>query len=169
MLANDDLDDSFRAAVQASVLNFSMITLTTDSCNWQPALNPEYPDFFLYNVTCAHPSLNAGSYWNVVNFVSTTCALYPCVKDYYGEVIDTKYKETVVRETPASRSPEDASFSVAPQTLFNDHRVINNRLITLENVSSLATPDRIFNSTWVDGKNVSVPHECFYEVPGTYI
>ncbi|KAL1650635.1 hypothetical protein SLS61_005884 [Didymella pomorum] len=36
-------------------------------------------------------------------------------------------------------------------------------------MSSLISPDRILNSTFVDGKNVSVPHECFYEFPGTYI
>lgn len=169
LLAKDGLDDSFRAAVQASVLNFSMITLTTDDCSWQPALNPEYPGLSLFNVSCSHSGLNASSYWNIVNVVSATCALYPCVKDYYGEVIDTKYKETVVRETPASRNPQDSSFSIAPQTLFNDHCVINNQLITLDNISSLASPNRIFNSTLVDGKNVSVPHECFYEFPGTYI
>lgn len=169
LLASGDVDDSFRAAVQASVLNFSMITLTTDDCNWEPAQNPEYPGLSLYNITCPHPSLNASSYWNVVNVVSATCALYPCVKDYYGEVIDTKYKETVIRETPASRSPDDVAVSIASQTLFNDHCIINDRPITLENVSSLISPDRVLNSTFVEGKNVSVPHECFFEIPGTYI
>jgi hypothetical protein len=73
-MASGDLDESFRAAVQASVLNFSMITLTTDGCTWQPIQNPEIPDSSLYNITCSHPALNASSYWNYINVVSAACA-----------------------------------------------------------------------------------------------
>ncbi|KAJ4407326.1 hypothetical protein N0V91_003910 [Didymella pomorum] len=69
----------------------------------------------------------------------------------------------------AAVSPEEAGSSIASQALFNDHCIIDDQPITLDNMSSLISPDRILNSTFVDGKNVSVPHECFYEFPGTYI
>ncbi|KAF3035961.1 hypothetical protein E8E12_006950 [Didymella heteroderae] len=169
LLARGNLYDSFRAAVKASVLNFSMITLTTDGCSWQPFQDPEYPDLSRYNTTCSHPSLNASSYWNIVNVVATACAFYPCVKDFHGDVVDTVYTETVVRETPANRSPDDVEVSIAPQAVFNDHCIINQQPVTLENVSSIASADRTLNSTYVDGRNVSVPHECFYEFSGAYI
>lgn len=169
LLERGGLDDSFLAAAQASVLNFSMITLTTKDCDWHRTQDPEQLEVYNYNITCSHPGLNASSYWDKVNVVSTACALYPCVKDYHGAVVDTEYTETLVRETPAKRSPYDVEVSIADQTVFNDHCIVDQRPVTLDNLSSNSYDSRMLNTTYFDGRNVSVPHECFYQFPGAYI
>lgn len=109
------------------------------------------------------------SYWDIINVVSTACALYPCVQDYHGAVIDNEFTESLVRETPANKSPYDVDMSVLDQALFNDHCLVNHRPVSLDNISSIAYDNQDLNTTYFDGRNVPVPYECFYHFPGAYI
>jgi len=106
------------------------------------------------------------SYWDIINVVSTACALYPCVQDYHGAVIDNEFTESLVRETPANKSPYDVDMSVLDQALFNDHCLVNHRPVSLDNISSIAYDNQDLNTTYFDGRNVPVPYECFYHFPG---
>lgn len=167
LTADADLDKPFLAGLRASVLNTSMITLSTDGCDWHPTPIPQSPGYYKYNITCSHPDLDVSPYWDKVNAVATACTFYPCVKDYYAVVNDTVFTETLVRETPIDRDPYDHTIFPNHQH-FNEHCIINEQPVTLANVSSFNNHTAL-NTTFIDGKNVSVPHECFYHTGGIYL
>ena len=162
LIANMQPEESFLAALRASVVNTSMIMFTSDGCDFHTKPMPETPGSYSSNITCPHPD-DASSYWDIVNAVATTCVFYPCVKDYHGVVNDTVFAETLIRETPANKEPYDENI-FANQQHYNDHCIINNQPVTLDNVLSTDT-----NVTFIDGKNTSVPHECFYNIDGIFL
>jgi hypothetical protein len=89
-------------------------------------------------------------------------------------VNDTVFTETVVRQTPMEADPTD-SYIISPRppflpghTLFNDHCVIDGQPVSQTNFSSVVVNKTAVNDTVIDGKNVSVPHECFYYITGDY-
>jgi hypothetical protein len=154
------VDKAFIAVLKASVVNNTMIALTTAGCD--------------YGGNCSHPNVDLSPHWDQINVAATACTFYPCVKNYHAVVNDTVFTETVVRQTPMEADPTD-SYTISPRppflpghTLFNDHCVIDGQPVSQTNFSSVVVNKTAVNDTVIDGKNVSVPHECFYYITGDY-
>jgi hypothetical protein len=169
LMANADFDQSFVAALGASVINASMITLTSDGCKFRMITDPGELEATSYNTTCSHPHLNASSYWDTFNVVATTCTFYPCVKDYHAIVNDAVLTESIIRETPAAEAPHNPGVAFPDHQHFNTHCFVNGQPYSPGNVSSIFGDSQTFNVTSAEGRNVSVPHECLYSINGIYL
>jgi hypothetical protein len=121
------VDKAFIAVLKASVVNNTMIALTTAGCD--------------YGGNCSHPNVDLSPHWDQINVAATACTFYPCVKNYHAVVNDTVFTETVVRQTPMEADPTD-SYTISPRppflpghTLFNDHCVIDGQPVSQTNFS----------------------------------
>jgi hypothetical protein len=164
-------DDSFITAMKASVLNTRMLTLTSDQCTFRETRKNDPEGSISQSITCKHPNMKASSYWDTFNAVATTCTFYPCVKEYHAIVNDTMFTETLIRDTPIPIAPgqEDSGTAFPDHQMYNEHCVIDGRPVTLDDASSISVDSRDLNTTLIGGKNVSVPHQCFFEVQGIYL
>jgi hypothetical protein len=164
------LDDSFISAMKASVLNTRMLTLTSDQCTFSQTPTNDSEGSFSQSITCKHPSIKASSYWDTFNAVATTCTFYPCVKDYHAVVNDTVFTETLIRDTPIPIAPGlDSGIAFPDHQMYNEHCVVDGQPVTLDNASSISADGRNLNTTLIGGTNVSVPHQCFFEVKGNHL
>jgi hypothetical protein len=96
-------------ALKASVANWTMLATTHAGCKLSKTEDePRYADSF----KCDHRSLGiTGDHWASTNFLSTACAMYPCAKEYTGEVREGLLNETLVSERPAFKARPIANSS----------------------------------------------------------
>ncbi|CAO2655539.1 Nn.00g043420.m01.CDS01 [Neocucurbitaria sp. VM-36] len=166
LLGHPVFDESFKAALQASIVNVSIIALTQDGCTWIQGTGPGQSSE--RHVNCPHLVSNFTPYWDFINVVAAGCTFYPCVKNFHGTVDDTIFTETIVSETPLLTIPHTETNYWPNREHFNSPCVVDNLTYTLANVSSIPEGNHNFTYTFVEGKNVSVPEQCVYAVSGVY-
>jgi hypothetical protein len=170
-------DPWFNEALQASVLNVSILTLTLDNCKAVRVTPYSGGLDNGFNITCPHSKLNPDYFaanfssteaFQAFDLMATSCAFYPCVKNYHGTVNNSLLTETVVNETIASFDENSPPSSFTDYLQFDLPCVIDHQMYTLDNISSVQR-NQTFNTTLIRGKNVSVPDQCLYRVSGVYL
>ena len=122
-----------------------------------------------YNYDCPQHGKNFTSGWKNYGFQATTCALFPCVKNYRSSVINGVLDEVVVSEIPLLPDFNEGAELFYDQTGFNTPCVVNEQQYDLSNISKVPSQHIDSNITLIDGKNVTVPSECYYSMNGIWM
>jgi hypothetical protein len=83
---------------------------------------------------------------------ATTCALYPCVKNYRSTVNNGVLDETVNSETPLLPDLNEYPATFYDQTGFNTPCIIDGQQYDLSNVSKVPGQIHDLNTTLVNGR-----------------
>lgn len=172
MSVSDGLDDlnwasstfipGFATKASQSILNVSVLTFTTASCDESPLFGKCSSSFPEYVVGFPGGNLRP---------LAVSCAFYPCLKNYYASVVDSELNETLVSTTPASVFMEASDefyypgYTLRNYTAVKEPCVIDSQIYYSNNFSA-AGQNRSFETVIIDGTNVSVPYECLYKFDG---
>jgi hypothetical protein len=158
--------DGFTAAANAALMNVSVMALTMSSCSNATG-----------TVVCPQNSTDnaASSYGGPTGYVATSCALYPCLKNYRGIVTGGVLNETVVSTVPAPMNYFETDQALS-SILFNFTALKSPCILdnsgtwyTEANVSSAPkVPGRTWAKVNLNGANATVPNQCLYKLYGIY-
>jgi hypothetical protein len=151
----------FAGVVYNSICNIIMLAYTTAPCSDSPG--------------SAYASCNNSiENWLGHDFraLAVSCALYPCVQRFHGNVSNNQLDEFVVSTSLASTTmtvsvPEyDNPF--LNYTALEIPCLLDNQLYDLSNFSTLDPQKYSFMDVVVNATSVSVPYQCVYILDGIY-
>lgn len=159
--------DFYKGVVANSILNTSFLTFTQAPCTNVSGV-----------VACPH-NVTAVGFDNQgdtsrrfeLDYVATSCTLYPCLKNYQATVQQGVLNERVVSTVPALFKPGFAHhLDTAPNiTVLRDPCVISDVEYSAADLINVArTAGRTFTNVSVDGVNYTAPEECLYKLDWQY-
>lgn len=154
----------FQGVLPSALFNLSIISLTLNGCTVNEttesvACSSPFTGNYSYNLD---PSQRVDS-WNVI---STSCALYPCIRNSYAEVSNGVFNETTVSEVPML--PDNRAFNpntveVPPYVGVNSPCIIDGVAYYPSNYSSIPgwnNAGQMSIQSTVSGQQV--PTSCVY-------
>jgi hypothetical protein len=157
------------AGLPASIYNFTLFQITDANCTIKVNETTSDENTTRYIYDCPQHGKNFTSGWKNYGFQATACTLFPCVKNYRARVTNGILDEQVVSETPLLPDLNQEPTAFYDQTGFNTPCVIDGQQYDLSNVSKVPTQNRNFNTTLTNGKNITVPSECYYTMDGIWM
>ncbi|KAF5562699.1 hypothetical protein FNAPI_3018 [Fusarium napiforme] len=157
--ALDTPNSRFAQLAKVAISNITTLSFTQKGCKVTTSTNATCPEDRL---TSKVPVSLRYHY-----AVATSCALYPCIKKYYGKVDRGSLIEKVVDEQPIDydRSTDDEEGDrVGVQTPC----LIDGKEYKLANFSQTKDPSDSETVVPVDGINYTVPHQCVYRLTFRY-
>lgn len=161
------LDPAMLTALSASIYNFTLLQITYANCTITINSTNEY-GAASYNYNCPQRGKRFSSGWKNYAFLATSCALFPCVKTYHSDVTNGILDERVLNELPLLQDPSQPASDTPDQVAFNSPCLVDGQRYDLTNISKVPSQHRSFNTTNIDGNDVTVPSECFYSVSGIW-
>ncbi|KAE9961664.1 hypothetical protein BLS_001549, partial [Venturia inaequalis] len=161
------LDPSMLTALSASIYNFTLLQITYANCTITINSTNEY-GAASYNYDCPQRGKRFSSGWKNYGFLATSCALFPCVKTYHSDVTNGILDERVLDELPLLQDPSQPASDTPDQVAFNSPCLVDGQRYDLTNISKVPSQHRSFNTTNINGDDVTVPSECFYSVSGIW-
>lgn len=160
-------DDEFKALVDghnASVFVHTM-TFTAAPCQTDNG-----------RTVCPHQNISTTALPSTIDLVATTCALYPCMKNFFGEVRGGTFYEKLVSTMPTKitelphngMSPIRGMNYIAVKSPCKAGRSIFD-ISSARNSPNSEPPRQGYTVLPMDGKNISVPDDCIYYAPFQYI
>ncbi|KAH8816597.1 hypothetical protein F5884DRAFT_776755 [Xylogone sp. PMI_703] len=159
--ASSSFNPSFVTAASQSIVNISVLTLTSAPCSDSPSFGECSSSYTNYVV----------GFLGNMRPLAVSCALYPCLKNYYALVANSQLDETIVSTAPASQyiepsdGPHPMAITLRDYAVVKKQCPIDNQIYVPGNFSLLGG-NRRFETLTVDGANVSVPYECLYKFSG---
>ncbi|KAI1099350.1 hypothetical protein F4804DRAFT_345568 [Jackrogersella minutella] len=151
----------FASIIEMPIINVTVLALTTATCSNDGG-----------NLSCPISAEDGGP----AGFVSTTCSLYPCLKNYDATMEKGVLSEKIVSTQPAAVNWVEADISpggINPYmnfTAFQNPCPVDGEWYDLSNISSVSkTEGRIFTGINIDGKNYTVPDGCLYKMWFPYV
>lgn len=189
--ASGSFSEDFALAASVAISNFSMLVATTSPCTRRK-------DSGFYD--CPHKVThdNDETYEGQGDYIATSCALYPCMKEYRGTYIGGKYTEEIVRTQPALPNEQETTNSysytsnytaIRSPCILDDGDYFNDTSNTtlashIMNASTWYMPNNMSTAPHVPGRtwanitltnqldntvsNTSVPNACLYKMDGIY-
>lgn len=171
--ASSAFTDKFKDVAIQAVNNITMLAFTREPCTNNSGVF-ECP----HNVTSTTEATDGA--WD---YVATSCALYPCLKNYHGSVSDAVLREEVVSTETAAFNWVGANISYTKYwdmaaynypagnfTAIKSPCLVDDFTYTKENFTEVPrTPGRLFTGISVDGVNYTVPEECLYSLSVKYV
>ncbi|KAF5596557.1 hypothetical protein FPCIR_3963 [Fusarium pseudocircinatum] len=157
--ALDTPNSRFAQLAKVAISNITTLSFTQKGCNVTTSTNATCPEDRL---TSKVPVSLRYQY-----AVASSCALYPCIKKYYGKVDRGSLIEKVVDEQPIDydrATNDEARNRVGVQTPC----LIDGKEYKLANFSQTKDPSDSEIIAPVDGTNYTVPHQCVYQLTFRY-
>ncbi|OAA61975.1 hypothetical protein SPI_04834 [Niveomyces insectorum RCEF 264] len=98
--------------------------------------------------------------------LAVSCVLYPCLKNYWGEVVNGEFNETLVSSVPAL--PEEGDPPYVNFTVVKSPCMVDGQVYDTSNFS-LVPQSHQFGAVNYNGSNITAPYECLYEIGGNYV
>ncbi|KUI66885.1 hypothetical protein VM1G_02436 [Cytospora mali] len=147
--ASDSFTEEFASAASVAVSNFSMLVATTTPCTKRP--NSGFYD-------CPHNVSSTDYYNGLGGYIATSCALYPCMKEYYGSSLGSRFRERLVRTSTAVPNKQETS----GYTAYYNYTAIRSPCVLEDGITfntSNLTHSLLEAGTWYTTKNMShAPH-----------
>ncbi|KAE9968535.1 hypothetical protein BLS_005806 [Venturia inaequalis] len=154
----------FSSLLSISTLNFTVLAYTGNNCSLS-----------FGGKNCSKAAVNL---WPRDYAVGVSCILFPCVKNYFGEVRNGVFKENIVSELPSLTGPPigkapwgfGGAFIDHPQ--FNTPCMIDGQSFTANNISTVWNTARTrhsFIETQIEGESIMMPSECIYGISANYL
>jgi len=146
----------FAAVIPMSLVNVSVLSLTTEACNGGSTFKD-----------CANTV--TGIIGLKMRPLAVSCALYPCLKNFHGSVVNGQVNETLVSTSPASTLldlPETNSAALN-FTALKTPCLVDAKAYDGTNFSTL-TGNHSSSVVIIGGKHISAPLECLYKWSGIY-
>lgn len=155
----------YKGVATNSILNTSFLTFTRAPCT-----NVSGVVSCPHNVTAAVTDDSNPVHLSELDYVATSCTLYPCLKNYQATVQQGVLNEQVVSTVPALlnpfSSPNDTDTNF---TVLRDPCVISDVEYSAANLVNIPrTAGRTFTNISVDGVIYTAPEECLYKLDGNY-
>ncbi|KUI59958.1 hypothetical protein VP1G_07183 [Cytospora mali] len=182
--ASDSFTEEFASAASVAVSNFSMLVATTSPCTKRP--NSGFYD-------CPHNVSSTDYYNGLGGYIATSCTLYPCMKEYYGFSLGSRFRERLVRTSTAVPNKQETSgytayynyTAIRSPCILEDGITFNTSNLThslLEagtwyTTTNMSYAPHVAGRTWAnitleDSKgndyNTSVPNACLYKMDAIY-
>lgn len=147
------LEVGFEVILPSALLNVSVHSLTYAGCT---------PNATAANCSPSYASVSEGldpQQFNKWDVLSTSCVLYPCIRNSYAEVVDGIFTETTVSEVVMQ--PSDSTTQDKMELTFvgvNEPCVIDGALFTAFNYTAI--PSWTQNQSVINGQRV--PTSCVY-------
>ncbi|CCT63697.1 uncharacterized protein FFB20_02850 [Fusarium fujikuroi] len=157
--ALDTPNSRFAQLAKVAISNITTLSFTQKGCNVTASTNATCPEDRLTSKVPVSLRYQ--------NAMATSCALYPCIKKYYGKVERGSLIEKVVDEQPIdyNRAANDETGNrVGVQTPC----LIDGKEYKLANFSQTRDPSDSETIVPVDGTNYTVPHQCVYTLSFQY-
>ncbi|KAI1484466.1 hypothetical protein F5X96DRAFT_664094 [Biscogniauxia mediterranea] len=157
--ASSQFTDAFSAVASQSLLNTTFLAFTSATCTSESGV-----------VKCQHNiSTSAGP----SDCVATSCALYPCLKNFHAEVRLGTLSERVVSSVPAVPQLADNSSSTATRSNYTSVKtpcLIDGVEydLTTNSTGIPRTSGRQFLNVDVNGTSLAVPSDCVYRMDWDY-
>ncbi|KAI7773154.1 hypothetical protein LA080_011737 [Diaporthe eres] len=149
--------DSYKGAVTNSILNISFLTFTQAPCTTISGV-----------VSCPHNVTTGGP---PLDYVATSCTLYPCLKNYQATVQQGVLNEQLVSTVPALLDG-GLPFRVGKMpnfTVLRDPCIVYDVEYSATNLANVPrTAGRTFTNISVDGVNYTAPEECLCKLDWDY-
>ncbi|KAI5925168.1 hypothetical protein F4810DRAFT_661303 [Camillea tinctor] len=157
--ASSQFTDVFTAVARQSLLNTTFLAFTSATCTNESGV-----------VKCEH---NVHTSAGPSDCVATSCALYPCLKNFHAEVRLGTLSEQVVSSIPAVPQLADNSSGIATRSNYTSVKtpcLIDGVEYDLRTNSTgiPRIPGRQFINADVDGTTLSIPSECVYRMDWDY-
>jgi hypothetical protein len=157
------------AAFPSSIFNLTILQLTINDCTIRETKITESSETKPLIFSCPHQNLNLTATWQTYNIVAASCTMFPCVKNYHAQVQGGILEERVVNEVPALEDHWDYNYRYPDRVHFNEPCIIDRQHYTLNDISKVpARNSTVFNVTSSNGKNVTVPGECYFQFNSTF-
>lgn len=158
--------DFYKGIAPNSILNTSFLTFTRAPCtNVSDVV--ECP----HHVTAAEVAPPRHVHLFEVDYVATSCTLYPCLKNYQATVQQGVLNEQVVSTVPALPNG-GLPYTYASEinfTVLRDPCVISNAEYSAANLTNVPrTAGRTYSNVSIDGVNYTAPEECLYKLDWYY-
>ncbi|TID14532.1 hypothetical protein E2P81_ATG08484 [Venturia nashicola] len=160
-------DSAMLAGLSASIYNFTLLQITDANCSITVNSTNKFGTVS-YNYDCPQHGKNFSPGWRNYGFLATSCAIFPCAKTYHSNVTNGVLDEQVLAEVPLLEDLSQPASAVPDQVAFKSPCVVEGQSYDLSNISKVPSLHRSFNTTEINGKNVTVPSECFYSVSGIW-
>ncbi|KLO84805.1 uncharacterized protein LW93_5087 [Fusarium fujikuroi] len=157
--AFDTPNSRFAQLAKVAISNITTLSFTQKGCNVTTSTNATCPEDRLTSKVPVSLRYQ--------NAVATSCALYPCIKKYYGKVEKGSLIEKVVDEQPIDynrAANDEAGNRVGVQTPC----LIDGKEYKLANFSQTKDPSDSETIVPIDGTNYTVPHQCVYRLTFRY-
>lgn len=161
-------DPAMLTGLPASIYNFTLLQITDANCSITINSTNQFGTVS-YNYDCPQHGQNFSSGWKNYGFQATSCALFPCAKTYHSKVTNGVLVEQLSSYTPLAVDPIQAAAALPDHVAFNSPCVVDGQRYDLANVSKVSSQHHNFNTTGINGKNVTVPSDCFYSVSGVWL
>ncbi|ORY02556.1 hypothetical protein BCR34DRAFT_493084 [Clohesyomyces aquaticus] len=155
------IDDEYDALIPSSFAQFTVLSFTLNGCT----AKSDSTSAAWETSTCTPGLQNTGRY--TLNVVASSCAIYSCIKNLHGSVSNGILQESLISTIPA---PKMDFVNIAKNiTIVNSPCVASDQKVyTSSNISSLPANAPNTELTEIDGKNVSVPTTCLYQMYGLH-
>lgn len=160
--ATSAFTDFYKGVATNSILNTSFLTFTRAPCTNVSGV-----------MACPH-SVTAGVeddsnqlHLCELDYVATSCTLYPCLKNYQASVQQGVLNEQVVSTVPTllNGGPSHHYGMQANFTVLRDPCVVSDVEYGTANLANVPrTAGRTFTNISVDGVNYTAPEECLYNL-----
>ncbi|KAG6364268.1 hypothetical protein INS49_005867 [Diaporthe citri] len=158
--------DFYKGVVTNSILNTSFLTFTRAPCT-----NVSGVVSCPHNVTTVVLEFPHQVYVWELDYVATSCTLYPCLKNYQATVQQGVLNEQVVSTAPTLLN---GGFRYS-QSMSTNFTVLRDPCVISDveyNAASLVnvprTAGRTFTNISIDGVNYTAPEECLYKLDWDY-
>lgn len=167
--------DDYTVRATQALANVTVLSFTREPCNNNTG-TVECP----LNVTNTYRDFASEGAWDIVG---TSCALYPCMKNYHGDVEEGVFVETVVSTEIATYNWPGASnvqeyfpldwteVPLGNWTALKDPCVIDGvQYSSKNNFSDVPrTANRNFTNVHSNGSYYNAPEECVYTLSAQYV
>lgn len=150
----------YEGVVKNSILNISFLTFTRAPCT-----NVSGVVSCPRNVTAVVTDALNRAYISELDYVATSCTLYPCLKNYQATVQQGVLNEQVVSTVPTLVDGFATNFTVLRDPCFISD--VEYSASNLANVPRMA--GRTFSNISVYGVNYTAPEECLYKLDWNYV
>lgn len=172
--ASSVLTDEFYGYAIQAVANATMLSVTRASC-----VNTTGNYTCSHNITTTeHDQVRDGGEWDLV---ATTCALYPCLKNFHGSVKQGVLSEELISTemapyswAPGEHENYDLSYRLPDKYNFTALKspcpIDGVEYTTAHNFTDVPrAPGRTFSDVYVNGTWYSAPGECLYSMSTWYV
>ncbi|KAI1336604.1 hypothetical protein F5Y15DRAFT_408460 [Xylariaceae sp. FL0016] len=165
--ASSLFDSDFAEVAHSALVNTTVLTLSTAPCS---------NDTKTGVLTCPHNITSGYSTRGHIDYVATSCAMYPCLKNYNATMEGGVLIEDIVSTqvapanwVEANGSADGFTGAASNFTALKTPCQVDDAWYDLSNLSSIPQiPGRDFVGINVNGTNYTAPNECLYKMLWLY-